>query len=232
MSRHIDFKLNEQQQAEIEQAMNHSELPEVRQRATAIRLLHLGYEPEQVGEMLAVAYRAFMDNKKVIERAYAKIQEAENLTESLEDSEAIWLIEWGKKQVKTVLQGVADEEAADAKISMLMKVMRQMNVVVGTRNSTMPDQKQVAVYHFLEAYNQAFNSGQLPSVNASMAVRTGGLPDTQTLPQIRSEIAHFAAGLQHISPLEIMQALIRLAESPLKKGTEHMTAPVQNSDCD
>ena len=55
MSRHIDFKLTEEQLAEVEQAMNHSELPEVRQRATAIRLLHLGYGPEQVAEMLAVA---------------------------------------------------------------------------------------------------------------------------------------------------------------------------------
>lgn len=35
--------------------MNHSTLPEVRQRATAIRLLHLGHSPEAVADMLAVA---------------------------------------------------------------------------------------------------------------------------------------------------------------------------------
>jgi len=55
MSRRVDFQLNETNLAEIEKAMNHSPLPEVRQRATAIRLLHLGHSPEAVAEMLAVA---------------------------------------------------------------------------------------------------------------------------------------------------------------------------------
>jgi len=35
--------------------MKHSPLPEVRQRATAIRLLHLGHKPKEVAEMVAVA---------------------------------------------------------------------------------------------------------------------------------------------------------------------------------
>ncbi len=55
MSRQIDFTLTEEQWAAVEQAMNHSPLPEVRQRATAIRLLHLGQPPEEVAQMLAVA---------------------------------------------------------------------------------------------------------------------------------------------------------------------------------
>lgn len=55
MSRRVNFHLNETELAEIEQAMNHSPLPEVRQRAIAIRLLHLGHSPETVAEMLAVA---------------------------------------------------------------------------------------------------------------------------------------------------------------------------------
>lgn len=54
MSRRIDFTLTDEQLAAVEQAMNHSPLPEVRQRATAIRLLHLGHKPEAVAEMLAV----------------------------------------------------------------------------------------------------------------------------------------------------------------------------------
>jgi transposase len=41
--------------ADVEQAINHAAQPEVRQRAIAIRLLHLGHEPEAVAEMLAVA---------------------------------------------------------------------------------------------------------------------------------------------------------------------------------
>jgi len=55
MSRLIDFTLSEEQWAEIEQAINHAPQPEVRQRAIAIRLLHLGHAPEAVADMLAVA---------------------------------------------------------------------------------------------------------------------------------------------------------------------------------
>ena len=55
MSRRIKFHLNETDLAQLEKAMNHSPLPEVRQRATAIRLLHLGHSPEAVADMLAVA---------------------------------------------------------------------------------------------------------------------------------------------------------------------------------
>jgi transposase len=55
MSRLINFTLNDEQVAEVEQAINHAAQPEVRQRAIAIRLLHLGHEPEAVAEMLAVA---------------------------------------------------------------------------------------------------------------------------------------------------------------------------------
>ena len=55
MSRRITFTLESQALAELEEAMTHSPHPEVRQRATAIRLLHLGHKPEAVSQMLAVA---------------------------------------------------------------------------------------------------------------------------------------------------------------------------------
>lgn len=54
MSRRIDFTLTGQQLAELEQAINSSPYPEVRQRAIAIRMLHLGQHPEQVGKMVMV----------------------------------------------------------------------------------------------------------------------------------------------------------------------------------
>jgi transposase len=56
MSRRIDFTLRDEQLAAVEHAMNHSPLPEVRQRATAIRLLHLGHKPEAVAAMVAVGH--------------------------------------------------------------------------------------------------------------------------------------------------------------------------------
>jgi transposase len=54
MSRRVSFTLTQDQLAEIEQAINYSPHPEVRQRAIAIRLLHLGHKPEQVAEMVAI----------------------------------------------------------------------------------------------------------------------------------------------------------------------------------
>ena len=54
MSRRVHFTLTNDQLAEIEQAINYSMHPEVRQRAIAMRLLHLGHKPEQVAEMVAI----------------------------------------------------------------------------------------------------------------------------------------------------------------------------------
>ncbi len=50
-----DYHLNEQQLAEIEQAIRHDKRPEVRQRCTVIRLLHLGHKPEQIATMQAIS---------------------------------------------------------------------------------------------------------------------------------------------------------------------------------
>ena len=50
-----DYHLNAQDQQAVEAAIRHDKRPEVRQRCTAIRLVHLGYKPEQVAEMQAVS---------------------------------------------------------------------------------------------------------------------------------------------------------------------------------
>jgi len=55
MSRQINFTLNQEELAAVEEAMHHSPRAEVRQRATAIRMLNLGNKPETVAELLAVA---------------------------------------------------------------------------------------------------------------------------------------------------------------------------------
>jgi len=55
MSRRIEFTLNEEQLSELEEAINYSVHPEVRQRAVALRLLHLGHHPEEVAEMVMVS---------------------------------------------------------------------------------------------------------------------------------------------------------------------------------
>jgi transposase len=50
-----DYHLTEEQLAEVEKAIRHDKRPEVRQRCTTIRLLHLGHKPEEVATMQAVS---------------------------------------------------------------------------------------------------------------------------------------------------------------------------------
>ena len=50
-----DYHLTEQELQIVEAAMRRDQRPAVRQRCTAIRLLHLGHKPEEVAEMQAVS---------------------------------------------------------------------------------------------------------------------------------------------------------------------------------
>ena len=50
----IDYSLNEEQLGQIQWGMHRSPKAEVRQRATAIHLLHRGHTPAEVSEQLAV----------------------------------------------------------------------------------------------------------------------------------------------------------------------------------
>lgn len=50
-----NYHLNEQQLAEIEKAIRHDKRPEVRQRSTVIRLLHLGHKPAEIAKMQAIS---------------------------------------------------------------------------------------------------------------------------------------------------------------------------------
>lgn len=55
MPKQIKFHLSAEELAELGQASKHDKRPEVRQRATAIRLLGLGEKPVQVAEVMAVS---------------------------------------------------------------------------------------------------------------------------------------------------------------------------------
>ncbi|WP_448335842.1 helix-turn-helix domain-containing protein [Bellilinea sp.] len=50
-----DYHLTEQELQIVETAMKRDQRPGVRQRCTAIRLLHLGYKPDEVAKMQAVS---------------------------------------------------------------------------------------------------------------------------------------------------------------------------------
>jgi transposase len=51
-----DYRLTEEELQAVEAAIRRDKRPEVRQRCTAIHLLHLGHKPEQVAEMQAVSF--------------------------------------------------------------------------------------------------------------------------------------------------------------------------------
>lgn len=58
MPKRLNFQLTEEQVKQVEQAKRKDKRAEVRQRATAVHLLHLGHEPPMVGEMLSVTVQA------------------------------------------------------------------------------------------------------------------------------------------------------------------------------
>jgi transposase len=50
-----NYHLTEQEKTAVETAIRRDKRPEVRQRCTAIRLLHMGHKPEEVAEMQVVS---------------------------------------------------------------------------------------------------------------------------------------------------------------------------------
>jgi transposase len=54
MPKHLPYTLTSSEQAQIEQAIRYDNRVEVVQRATALRMLHLGYTPRQVAQLYQV----------------------------------------------------------------------------------------------------------------------------------------------------------------------------------
>lgn len=54
MPKRIDYRLTDEQVQVVDEAINHASEPEVRQRAMAIKALHLGHSVETVAEMVGV----------------------------------------------------------------------------------------------------------------------------------------------------------------------------------
>jgi putative transposase len=50
-----NYQLSDEEMQAVETAMRHDKRPEVRQRCVLIRLLHMGYKPEEIAEMQAVS---------------------------------------------------------------------------------------------------------------------------------------------------------------------------------
>jgi transposase len=57
----LNIRLDASQLADLEHAIVHSEHPEVRKRAAALRRLHQGYSTAQVAQMMDVCARTVRD---------------------------------------------------------------------------------------------------------------------------------------------------------------------------
>ena len=55
MAKRIEFTLTTDELMAVETAIKEDKRPEVRRRATAVRLLHLGYKPKEVAEMVTTS---------------------------------------------------------------------------------------------------------------------------------------------------------------------------------
>jgi nucleoid-associated protein YgaU len=100
-----------------------------------------------------------MDKQPFIDR----MLETENLTDNLEDDAANALIKWGIGQLDTLLEGITAEEAAGEKVSLLMKVMRGVNRIVGNQPTPAPER----VAELAALYAQAF--GRAPAAETADA---------------------------------------------------------------
>ena len=88
----------------------------------------------------------------------ARILENENLTSNLVDEDANWLLKWGTSQVKGLVQGIGDMDAAGEKVNALMAVMRKMNRMVGEGDWPPADELVPELEALAELSAQAFGT--------------------------------------------------------------------------
>jgi hypothetical protein len=111
------------------------------------------------------------------QHAIDKILETENLTESLEDTEATWLLNWGTRQVGALIAGL-DDEAAGRKVSELMAVMRRTGQIISDREAKTTGELVEDLALLAKAYLQAF--GRVRALGSAerkqVAARIAGQP--------------------------------------------------------
>jgi hypothetical protein len=124
-----------------------------------------------------------MDQQIAVDR----ILETENLTASLEDSDANWLLDWGISHVPRLIGHIQDDEAAGTKVNELMAVMRKLNQIAGESAEKPAEELDKDIKELAALYSKAFG-----------AIRMLGADDFKR-----------AAGeIRQRSPLETMQFLI------------------------
>jgi hypothetical protein len=123
------------------------------------------------------------------ERAIERILETENLTDSLEDADADWLLKWGISFVHGLLDGVEEDESAGEKVSDLMAVMRTLNQIAADRGVKPAESLAEDIKALADRYARAF--GRARTLNAGDAKRA-------------------ATAIRQKTPRETMQFLIAM----------------------
>lgn len=91
-----------------------------------------------------------MDHQVLIDR----LLESENLTDNLEDDDANTLINWGVAQIKPLVKGITDEEAAGEKVNQLMSLMRQINSIAGNLSTVSEEKIQMLLEQFTQTFDK------------------------------------------------------------------------------
>lgn len=121
-----------------------------------------------------------MNLQMLIER----ILESENLTDSLEDSEANQLINWGVAHLPEAVQNAANQRSAGSKTNHLMALMRIVNRLVADRQALPPEELESSLKSLEDRFQRAFGrpiaaqepaqrlkiAGQLTQMNSQEAV--------------------------------------------------------------
>jgi signal transduction histidine kinase len=118
-----------------------------------------------------------MDKSIAIER----ITEIENLTDSLEDDIAQWLINWGIDHIDRVLTGANDDEDAGNRLNRLIAIIRTINHIVPDRLVKRDLELAIDIQTLVERYHDAFGketaidtlavAKQIQSLSEDAAVR-------------------------------------------------------------
>lgn len=125
------------------------------------------------------------------EAAIERITETENLTDSLEDNDANWLLDWGIGHLHDLIGSMKDEDAAGEKVHDLMAVMRKLNQIAADKEVKAPNDLAEDVREFTSLFAKTFGQARTAAVKDEHYVNTAGIVKQQ-------------------SPREAMQTLINL----------------------
>ncbi len=133
------------------------------------------------------------------ESAIERITETENLTDSLEDQDANWLLDWGIGHLHDLISSIEDEDAAGEKVHDLMAVMRKLNQIAGDKTVKAPNDLAEDVREFASLFAKTFGQTKIAAVKDEHYVKAAG-------------------AIKQQSPREAMQTLIKLV-SPAASST-------------